>query len=564
MLEIGSTLGGMYKVLHDVAKGGTSHVYLVLNVRAGKQWAAKEIAKDGGGEKDVIGRNLIADAEILKKLRHPNIPSIVDVIETEKYYYILMDFIEGITLQEVLNAEGAQKQEDVVRWGLQICDVFRYLHAQNPKIIYRDTKPPNIMLKPDGNVVLIDFGSAREYKPFQAEDTNYLGTRGYAAPEQFEGVEGQSDERTDIYNLGATMYHLVTGHNPSRYPYDMYPIRHWDKSLSSGLEKIILKCTRPNPEERYQTADELYRALERYRELDEGFQKKKRFRRNAMIASLFLAACCFLGSAATNKQADELQTFDYESALRNAQTGTTRERQIELFESAIAMRPSKADAYLGLLDKTFLDDDVFSREEAEKMTEILGRVSSGNRTNERWLQQDTDGYDEFAYQLGLAYFYYYEGNGNKQMSEPWFSVAAASRTLSSQKVERAKRLGEIAGYYLRLSSQNKAGDSQASYAEFWRDLSELSAGNLVEIDNAKTACIFYQELTYQIRMHASDFWRAEVPKEELQEKLEEIAQHLVTDFKSEDREQNRELLDTIEQNIQDANDAIEVAYEGRN
>lgn len=112
------------------------------------------------------------------------------------------------------------------------------------------------MLKPDGNVMLIDFGTAREFKYSSVADTTCLGTQGYAAPEQFGG-HGQTDARTDIYCLGATMYHLVTGHNPATPPYEMYPIRQWNPMLSSGLEEIILKCTQRNPEDRYQSCAEL-------------------------------------------------------------------------------------------------------------------------------------------------------------------------------------------------------------------------------------------------------------------------------------------------------------------
>ena len=123
------------------------------------------------------------------------------------------------------------------------------------------------MLRSDGSVVLIDFGTAREFKERSVADTTCLGTQGYAAPEQFGGM-GQSDARTDIYSLGATLYHLVTGHNPTQPPYDMYPITHWNANLSTGLEKIILKCTQRNPEDRYQSAKDLKYALEHYRDLD--------------------------------------------------------------------------------------------------------------------------------------------------------------------------------------------------------------------------------------------------------------------------------------------------------
>ena len=126
-------------------------------------------------------------------------------------------------------------------------------------------KPANVMLQPNGHIKLIDFGIAREYKEQNLADTISLGTKGYAAPEQFGG-KGQTDPRTDIYCLGVTLYHLVTGKNPCEPPYELYPIRHWNPDLSAGLESIILKCTQMNPQDRYHSCAELLYALQHYEE----------------------------------------------------------------------------------------------------------------------------------------------------------------------------------------------------------------------------------------------------------------------------------------------------------
>lgn len=256
MLEIGSVIDGKYKILNVVGKGGMSVVYLAMNERANKQWAIKEVRKDGMQSFEVVKQNLVAETDLLKKLNHPHLPSIIDVIDCDDTFLIVMDYIEGNPLSKALETSGAQNQDDVIEWAKQLCDVLGYLHSRKPPIIYRDMKPSNVMLKPDGNVMLIDFGTAREFKYSSVADTTCLGTQGYAAPEQFGG-HGQTDARTDIYCLGATMYHLVTGHNPATPPYEMYPIRQWNPMLSSGLEEIILKCTQRNPEDRYQSCAEL-------------------------------------------------------------------------------------------------------------------------------------------------------------------------------------------------------------------------------------------------------------------------------------------------------------------
>lgn len=227
MLRIGDLLDGKYKILNEVGRGGMSIVYLAVNERANKTWAVKEVRKDGLSDSRAVRRGLIAETDLMKKLRHPSLPGIVDVIDSEDSFVIVMDYIEGRSLLEVLKTEGAQPEERVITWAFQLCDVLEYLHSQDPPVIYRDMKPANIMLKPDGTVTLVDFGTAREFKDQAgAEDTVCLGTRGYAAPEQY-GSRGQTDARTDIYCLGATLYHLLTGHNPAEPPYGIRPLNYW-------------------------------------------------------------------------------------------------------------------------------------------------------------------------------------------------------------------------------------------------------------------------------------------------------------------------------------------------
>lgn len=149
-----------------------------------------------------------------------------------------MDFIEGESLDKILNEYGAQPEDKVIEWAMQICDVLSYLHSQKPPIIYRDMKPANLMLKPNGNISIIDFGIAREYKEQNLADTTVLGTKGYAPPEQYSG---QTDPRSDIFALGMTMHHLLTGIDPRNgEPYA--PVRQWNPELSEGIEAIINKC----------------------------------------------------------------------------------------------------------------------------------------------------------------------------------------------------------------------------------------------------------------------------------------------------------------------------------
>jgi len=260
VLKTGMIIENRYEILREIGRGGTSCVYLAENIRLHSQWAIKEVYKNTPTD-DGSSRTLVAESTILTKLRHPGLPSIIDIIDTPQSILIIMEYVEGISLDKVLEANGACPEEDVLKWGRQLCDVLDYLHTQNPAIIYRDMKPGNVMLMPNGDIKLIDFGMAREFKATSRHDTTNLGTHGYAAPEQYSST-CQTDARTDIYSLGVTLYHLVTGHDPCLPPYGINSIRSINPSLSPGLDRIIQVCTKLRPDERFQSARALRQALD--------------------------------------------------------------------------------------------------------------------------------------------------------------------------------------------------------------------------------------------------------------------------------------------------------------
>lgn len=559
MLEIGSVVDNKYKILHQIGKGGMSRVYLALNESANKEWAIKEVQKNVVVNGEEVWQRPLTETAIMKKLKHPNLPQIADVLETDESYMIVMDYIEGKTLKKILQQEGPQKQEDVVNWALQLCDVLKYLHTRTPKIIYRDMKPVNIMLKPDGNVVLIDFGAAREYKDYAEDDTRCLGTKGYAAPEQYGGA-GQTDERTDIYNLGATMYHLVTGKDPSRPPYEMKPIRAWNRSLSTGLEKIIRICTRNDPDERYQTADELAYALRHYREMEAGYRRRKKRQWNAFVAVAAASVISLAGAFGTHIYAGSLQSGTYGETIHRAETAVTKEQQVEEYRQAVKTDPYKEEAYEKLLNNVFLVDGVLSQDEADTMTEVLGyRDRDGRKTAEEYFKTNAAGYDRFCYNMGLAFFYYYGDGGSKQLSRPWFEQAKESRYLDEAQRTRAERFYRIADYYTKLGDRNMSGDSVVSYAEYWSDLLELCRGDIIRQDNIRTALVMYREMAYQIGAHADDFRSAGVKEEELTSQLKQIRQ-IISDNEDSFGEGDEKLAEEIEGNIRAAEKAVGTAF----
>ena len=409
MLEIGSLVDGKYKILNKVGQGGMSVVYLAMNEKANKQWAVKEVRKDGIKDFEVVKQGLVAETDILKRLSHPNLPSIIDVIDTDESFIIIMDYIQGNSLNKALDEFGAQPQENVIAWAKQLCDVLGYLHSRTPAIIYRDMKPANIMLKPDGNVTLIDFGTAREYKEKNLADTTCLGTVGYAAPEQFGGM-GQTDARTDIYCLGATLYHLVTGKNPCEPPYEIKPIREVNPSLSSGFERIILKCTQRDPNDRYQSAAELMYALEHYEEIDDIYRRKQKKKLNTFIASATLVAVFGLTSIGAHFMAEQKKSENYDEILKAAV-------MVDDYYEAILTDPTRTEAYTQLNDY-LTSDYLLEKAEGQQLQQLLAGLdqerADGFRESVDVLRElriaNQTGYEEVCFDIGWSFLSYYDTN----------------------------------------------------------------------------------------------------------------------------------------------------------
>ena len=258
MIKIGQALDNKYTILTEIGRGGMSTVYLAMDMRLNKQWVVKEIRKSGVTRKDeIVVNSLLAEANLMKRLDHPALPRIVDIIDDGDTIHIVMDYIEGESLDKILSFRGVLEEIEVTGWVEQIADALSYLHTQDPPIIYRDVKPANLILTPTGRIKIIDFGIAREYKPKNLADTTVLGTKGYAPPEQYSG---QTTPLSDIYALGVTMHQLLTGIDPhSALPYR--PVRHWNPKLSEEIEAIVDKCVQPAPENRFQSCAELIHAL---------------------------------------------------------------------------------------------------------------------------------------------------------------------------------------------------------------------------------------------------------------------------------------------------------------
>ena len=217
-LGANSLIRDRYVVVRVIGRGGMGAVYLVTDtLDQNRVMALKEMSNTAivdARDRAMAVEQFRREAELLRRLRHPNLPIVSDEFALDDRYYLVMEYVPGSTLQQMLDrGEGPFPEARVVAWANQLCDVLHYLHRQQPPIIFRDLKPGNIMIMADDRLKLIDFGIARLFKPGQRQDTMLLGTQGYAAPEQYGG--GQSDARSDVYALGATLFSLLTGQDPA-------------------------------------------------------------------------------------------------------------------------------------------------------------------------------------------------------------------------------------------------------------------------------------------------------------------------------------------------------------
>ena len=523
MLKVGDLIDGKYKILNEIGRGGMSTVYLAINEKANKPWAVKEVRKNGISNRELVKQSLMVEINLLKKLKHKGLPSIVDIIDQQDNYLIVMDYIEGITLENIMQEDGVQPQEKVVDWAIQLCDVLQYLHTRKPAIIYRDMKPSNIMLRSDGSVVLIDFGTAREFKERHVEDTTCLGTQGYAAPEQFGGM-GQTDERTDIYSLGATMYRLVTGHNPSEPPYEMYPITHWNPRLSTGLEGIIAKCTSKDPKSRYQSAQEVRYALEHYRDLD--LDSIRRYRRNLriLLAAGGMTVMLFGASGVSYAAADHMQKDEYAYNLEAGRRSPNKQDSIAFYQKAIQTDCAGEEAYDQLLT-LFTQDGVLDEQEEKVLLQLSISV---DKYLERYKMQNPDGYAGLCYRIGSSYWYYYEHEEKRQAGAvAWFESAKAGFEGNPEKEQEWKRAStyvEIGNFYQRIVPAQISGTDQGMYGEYWNNLRRLKEWNDEAPDRDLVTLRLYREIVTKTLEYAGYLQEDGVPPQEMEDLLNEISQ----------------------------------------
>lgn len=268
MVKDGIVLGKRYEVLSKVGAGGMADVYKGRDQMLNRYVAIKVLKKEFREDENFV-RKFRSEAQASAGLLHPNVVNVYDVGEDRGLYYMVMELVEGITLKEYIEKKGRLSHKEVISIAIQMCSGIGAAHAAG--IIHRDIKPQNIIISKDGKVKVTDFGIAKAVTS-NTISTNAMGSVHYTSPEQARG--GFSDQKSDIYSIGITLYEMVTG----QVPFDgdstvSVAIKHLQEEITApselvsdipySLEQIILKCTQKNAERRYPNTDELIQDLKR-------------------------------------------------------------------------------------------------------------------------------------------------------------------------------------------------------------------------------------------------------------------------------------------------------------
>lgn len=234
-----------YKVVRLLGSGGMGKVWLAEDIHLNQPVVVKESREEF----------LVRETAFLKELEHPGLPLIYDCFCQEEKSYLVMEYIEGMSLRRYLEKHGRVPEEQALKWAGELCGILKYLHERHPAVIYRDLKPENIMIRQNGALKLIDFGGAMQCLCGDKRERFCVGTKGYSPPEQWHDVQG--DALWDIYGLGAVIHEMLTGDNPTNPAYMRRSVREYNRGLWKGWDKIINKCVKGEARKRYKSMEEL-------------------------------------------------------------------------------------------------------------------------------------------------------------------------------------------------------------------------------------------------------------------------------------------------------------------
>ena len=332
MLKIGQIINGIYEVEEPIGEGGSGQVFKAWHKNLRKHVVIKRI-KD-----NYVGRiNERKEADILKNIKHSNLPQVYDFIQMDTEVYTVMDYIDGNTMMEYIKAGVRFDEPQTIKWLKDLCLALHYLHSQNPPIIHSDIKPSNIMISADGNICLIDFNISLN-DPDHQMTTGY--SRNYAAPEQLGGISSGkvlgavADVRTDIFSLGASFYQLMSRKNALKQIESGLSL--WDESTpySGLLTDIIDKALEKDPSKRFQSASDMYKSLDTMKLRDRRYKRLGRLQTvYTIICLIIFAAGVYMTVKGGLIRREEAFGREYDMLIDNAETMS----EDEIIEGAFSL-----------------------------------------------------------------------------------------------------------------------------------------------------------------------------------------------------------------------------------
>jgi serine/threonine-protein kinase len=271
MLATGTVLQNRYRIVSLLGHGGMAAIYRAWHLNLNMPVAVKEMALQSGLDAQTIAQlhqQFQREAGVLAHMTHPHLVRVIDYFEERGNVYLVMDFVEGESLASRIAEKGAVSEGEVLLWADQLLDALAYCHEQG--VIHRDVKPQNVIVRPDGRVVLVDFGLVKLWDPNDSHTRTAMrgmGTPEYSPPEQYGTHIGHTDPRSDLYSLGATLYHALTGQPPlpagdrMAVPDQFIPPRELNRRVSAHTEAAVLRAMALSHAERFQSAEEMAAAL---------------------------------------------------------------------------------------------------------------------------------------------------------------------------------------------------------------------------------------------------------------------------------------------------------------
>ena len=502
-MKAGSVAGKRYQIIREIGSGGMSVVYLARDLTLKQEWAVKVVRKGATQQEIWKERQLLSEAMLMKRLDHPGFPRIVDLFEENGCSCIVMDYIEGETLDMLLKRDGPFTERQVTAWARQLCDMLIYLHTMERPVFYCDLKPSNIICTRNGRLYLIDFGIAAQEKMeggihgfaalgkvhggtpgcaakgkvdggtpgFAASGKVDGGTPGFAAPEQLR--DGICDARTDIYSLGMTIYTLLTGLDPRSPAFhkvnrgEVLQFPQPDIYCSAGIQEIVQRCTGRNPEERYRNGRELMRDL--LQPVRPAVLRRRRDMRRRILSAAVIISVLLLAAAAIFQRAVREFTEEeiYAAKLDPAATQGIEEKERSYLE-AIDLQPDSSDGFLRLLGLYETEMDFKDRESRQLLLQFHQCRTA--------LSADPDMWNEILCRIGKLYFFRFQGGDGSVRerilrAEPFFT-----EWNPEEKKEKEKETDSVTG-------TNRDGDAE---------LSESTAIPVSDAECLREICSFYK------------------------------------------------------------------------